>query len=322
MKVLVTGANGFVGRTLCDCLRERDYRVRECVRRSVGLVPEQVAVGDIDARTDWRSALEGIDAVVHLAAHVHMMGRVTATEEDAFHRVNVLGSEALARQAAAAGVRRLVFVSSIKVNGEATFGRPFTEKDIPAPLDAYGRSKLEAERVLRQIAMQTGLELVVVRPPMVVGSSAKGNLELLMAALWRNIPLPLAMLRNRRSLISTCSLAGVLVRCLEVKEAAGELFVVADEPDLSTPELIGHLCRGLGKPARMFPFPLAVLGVVARLAGRSAQVDRLSQDLQVDAAHARRLLDWHRDVPAIGDVLCSAARDFAENKMREPSCRS
>lgn len=321
MTVLVTGANGFVGRELCSFLRGQGYRVKECVRKSAWQSPDQVFIGDIDGQTDWDAALEGVKTVVHLAAHVHMMGRVTGAEERAFHRVNVLGSERLARRAAASGVKRLVFVSSIKVNGEATYGVPFTERDEPMPLDAYGRSKLEAERILGRVASQTGLELVTVRPPMVVGPFAKGNLALLMKMLWLGVPLPLAGMRNCRSLIGVSSLVRLLVRCMEVREAAGETFVVADVPDLSTPELIGHLSRGLGRPARLFPFPFVILQCLAAMAGRRAQLDRLSQDLQVNAAHVRKVLGW-QETPSIGDVLCEAARQFARDKMREASCRS
>jgi nucleoside-diphosphate-sugar epimerase len=319
MKVLVTGANGFVGRVVCACLREKNHTAVEALRVVHELAPSRVAVGNIDAETDWHAALTGVEVVIHLAARVHQMGEVDAAAEEAFRRVNVAGSVRLARQAAAAGVKRLVFVSSIKVNGEATYGKPYRAEDVPAPEDAYGRSKLEAEQALAAVAAETGLELVVVRPPMVIGPIAKGNLPVLLKALSRGLPLPLASVRNRRSLIGVRNLAAVLVRCSEMSQAAGEVFLVADKPALSTAQLIRHLGEGLQRRVWLWPFPVALLRCCAGLLGRRAQVDRLTQDLEIDTEKVSRLLDWQGE-ESIEEALRNAARGFAGEQGREKAC--
>lgn len=320
MKVLVTGANGFVGQAVCTCLRVQGHAVVEALRTADGDVPGQIAIGGIDGTTDWSAALNGVDAVIHLAARVHQMGPVDAAAEEAFHRVNVAGSERLARQAVAAGVRRLVFVSSIKVNGEATFGRPFSPDDAPAPEDAYGRSKLEAEQMLRRVSAETGLELVIVRPPMVIGPIAKGNLPLLLKALRRGVPLPLASVRNRRSLVSVRNLAGMLVRCIEIGPAAGEVFLAADSPALSTAELIRHLGVGLQRRVWLLPCPVGLLRCGAGILGRGQQIDRLTQDLEIDAEKAHRVLNW-QGVETIGEALRQAAAGFVQGQGGERACK-
>jgi nucleoside-diphosphate-sugar epimerase len=302
--VLVTGANGFIGRALCDVLAASGRGVRKAVRMPVPGLPDAVAVGDIGPNTDWRTALEGVSGVVHLAARTHVL-RETATDPLAKYRqVNVSGTERLARSAAAGGVRRLVFVSSVKVNGERTEERPFTEDGAPRPEDAYGVSKWEAEQALSRIAAETGLEVVVLRPPLVYGPGVKGNFLRIMSLVARGMPLPLGAIDNRRSFIYAGNLAGAIVQALDAPQATGRTYLVSDGEDVSTPELVRGIARALGVKPRLPSFPLAALGLVATLAGRRAEFARLTGSLQVDSSRIRRELGW--------EPRCSLARGLEE----------
>jgi len=292
MTLGVTGATGFIGRCLVNRLAAAGTPVRALARDPVGLPGELVRVGDLGARTDWREALAGVDAVVHLAARVHVPTDPAANSPAAFHEVNVAGTERLARACVEAGVPRLVFVSSIKVNGDSSPGRPFTELDPPAPPDEYSKSKLEAERVLRAVARETGLEVVVVRPCLVYGPGVKGNLERLLAAIARGVPFPFGAMRNRRSLVGVESLCDLLAHCAVHPRAAGEIFLASDGRDLSTPELIRALAAGMGRPARLIPVPVALLSTAARWLGAGATWERIGGSLQVDSAKARALMAW------------------------------
>jgi nucleoside-diphosphate-sugar epimerase len=307
-RVLVTGANGFVGRELSAVLLERGFDVVPAVRQGTAA---GAVVGEINASTEWTVALQGVDVVVHLAARVHVMDELAVSAEPEFERVNVRGSERLARQAAAAGVKRLVFVSSIKVNGEATYGTPFRADDMPHPEDAYGRSKLAAEVALKRISLETGLEIVIVRPPMVIGPDTKGNLPVMMRWLQLGVPLPLAGVRNRRSFVSVRNLVGLIECCIVHPAAAGEVFLAADEPALSTPDLIAALAAGLGRKVNLWRMPLPLLRVLACVAGRSAQLGRLTGDLEVDASKARQLLGWHSD-ETLNSALLRTAKRFLD----------
>lgn len=293
--ILVTGANGFVGRVLClDALR-RGLHVRGATRTPCELPGgvERAVVGAIDGETDWSDALRGIDTVIHLAARVHVMKEAAADPLAEFLRVNLHGTERLARQAANAGVKRLVYVSSIKVNGERTGdGRPFAETDIPAPQDAYGMSKWQAEQALHRIARETGLEVVIVRPPLVYGPGVKGNFIRLLAAVDKAIPLPFAAIDNRRSLIYVGNLADALLLCATHPAAAGKTYLVRDGEDVSVPELIRELAACLGKPARMFFFPVRLLRALGSLTGLRAPVGRIVDSLRIDDALIRKELGW------------------------------
>jgi len=290
--VLVTGASGFIGRALCDVLAASGRRVRKAVRMPAPGFPGAVAVGDIGIDTDWRAALEGVSGVVHLAARTHVL-RETATNPLAeYRRINVSGTERLARSAAACGVRRLVFLSSVKVNGERTTGRPCTEGDTPRPEDAYGVSKWEAEQALSRIAAGTGLEVVVLRPPLVYGPGVKGNFLRLMNLVARGVPLPLGAVANRRSFIYTGNLAGAIVQALDAPQAAGRTYLVSDGEDVSTPDLVRALARALGVKPRLLSLPLAALGLGATLAGKRAEFARLTGSLQVDSSRIRQELGW------------------------------
>lgn len=300
--VLVTGASGFVGSRLCQRLAALGQSVRQAVR-SVEFVGSEagdiVPVGDIGPQTDWRAALHSVEAVVHLAAHVHRLAGADEEVDDRYFQVNTLGTEHLAQEAAKAGVKRFVYLSSIKVHGEftdaagdATGGR-FSEADpCCQPLDPYGSSKAAAERRLWAIASATGMELVIIRPPLVYGPGVKANFERLLGMVARGLPLPLASVRNGRSLIFLDNLVDFIVCALQHPAAAGQTFLVSDGEDLSTPELIQKIAGAMGRSARLWPCPLPVLSWAGCLLGRSAEVRRLCGSLRVDSGKAREVLSW------------------------------
>lgn len=312
--ILVTGANGFVGAHLCRWLLEAGLGVRGAVRGAgavKGLAGRAVSVvGDIGPETRW-GVLAGIGCVVHLAARAHIMREDAADPAAAFRRVNVLGTERLARCAAAAGVRRLVYVSSVKVNGEETHGSAFTEQDAPAPEDAYGRSKWEAEQALQGVARETGLEVVIVRPPLVYGPGVGGNFLRLLRLIDRGLPLPFGAIDNRRSLIGVWNLCCLLELCVSCPEAAGEVFLAADGEDISTLALVRHLAQGLGKKPRLLPVPPRLLHLVGVMPGLGGVMQRLTGSLRVDAGKAARRLGWQPAVP-VAEGLARTARWYAE----------
>ncbi|MCG7933730.1 MAG: SDR family oxidoreductase [Candidatus Thiodiazotropha taylori] len=293
-KILVTGANGFVGTHLCPYLVEQGYSVRAALRRQQSGWPfgEQTVVGDISAESDWQPALQGVDSVIHLAGRAHVMRESSDDPLSLFRQVNVAGSLRLAEQAVAAGVRRLVYLSSIKVNGERSLAKPLAADDPPGPEDAYGQSKWEAEQALKGCLADTDTELVIVRPVLVYGAGVKGNLQSLAHWIRKGVPLPLAGVENRRSLVGIDNLLDFLQLCIEHPAAAGEAFLVADGEDLSTPQLIRMLAQAMGVKAKLFPVPGLMLSLLGRLSGRSAAIDRLCGDLQVDLDKNRRLLGW------------------------------
>lgn len=253
---------------------------------------ESIAVGSISGETEWSRALEGTEAVVHLAARAHSFGKRPEDDYQAYRRINVDGTKRLAHAAAAAGVQRIVFMSSIKVNGERTQARPFTENDLPKPEDAYGITKWEAEQALWDISRQTGLEAVVVRAPLVYGPGVKANFLRLMQLTQRAIPLPLARIRNRRSMIYLGNLVDAIIRCIESPEAAGKTYLVSDGEDISTAELVQNLAAALGVRPRLFPFPPPLLKLGGLLLGKGAEVARLTGSLQVNSSFIRRELGW------------------------------
>lgn len=294
MNVLVTGANGFVGKALCKRLVEDGIKVRSAVRRIVDetTIGEVVNLGDIDGQTEWSNSLQGVGAVVHLAARVHCNHRSTDDVAAEYIRVNVGGTKQLATCAVKAGVKRLVYVSSIKVNGENTNSSPFTENDAPRPMDAYAISKWEAERALQKIAAATDLEVVILRPPLIYGPSVRANFLTLLNLVERGVPLPFGSVRNQRSLLYVGNMVDAIVSCLHHPEASGNTFLISDGEDVSTPELIRHLASLLGHPARLIPIPHGVLTLAGKLLGRSSEASRLVASLQVDSAHIRNVLGW------------------------------
>lgn len=289
-RILITGANGFVGNGLCAALAKRSMDFRPAVRRK--LYGHDYEIGEIDAQTDWSKALVGSEIVVHLAARVHVMDDQAADPLAAFREVNVGATINLARQAVQHGVRRFVFVSSIKVNGEVTQQVPFRASDVPAPQDAYGQSKLEAELVLQEISRETGLEVVIVRPPLVYGPGVGANFFRLMKLVRRGIPLPLGAIRNLRSLVALDNLVDLLIVCTKHPAAAGRTFLVSDGHDVSTPDLVRLLAAAMKQPARLVPVPTGLLSMGATLLGKSAAADRLLGSLQVDIQETRAVLGW------------------------------
>jgi len=292
MTVLVTGATGFVGTHLCEYLEVKDFSFRKAVRRNVDGDEQAIVVGDIDGQTDWSQALDGIEVVVHLAARVHIMLESAKDPFVEFRRVNVDGSLNLARQAAAKGIKRIVYLSTIKVNGEGTVGRPYRPDDIPAPADPYSVSKMEAEEGLLRIARETGMEVVILRPPLIYGKGAGGNLFRLLKLVKQGWYLPFGLINNKRSLIGIENLCSIIVVSLSHPAAVNRVMLVSDGEDVSTPELIRLLAQGCGRSPRIFPVPLSVLYFMGKLFGRTSEIHRLSGDLQVDSSQTQSLLDW------------------------------
>ncbi|WP_423198188.1 MULTISPECIES: UDP-glucose 4-epimerase family protein [unclassified Cupriavidus] len=294
--ILVTGATGFVGGALVRRLARDGLPVRAAVRSAGAHVPgavEIAQVGDLSADTEWRDALRGVTAVVHAAARVHVMDETAQDPLAEFRRANVAGTVNLAQQAAEAGARRFVFVSSIKVNGEATSpGTPFRADDAPAPLDPYGVSKLEAEVALRELSSQTGMAVVIVRPPLVYGPGVKANFAAMLRWVRRGVPLPLGAIYNVRSVVSVENLADLLATCLVHPAAAGQTFLVSDGEDVSTSELLRRVARAMGRPARLLPVPAPLLEGIAAALGKRDVARRLCGSLHVDIEKTRRMLGW------------------------------
>lgn len=295
--VLVTGANGFIGRKTVHALRRHDWQVRAALRKRnwVAAVPPDVhctVVGDIGPATDWSAALKGVDVVIHVAGRAHIVHETAAEPPLMFRYVNTLGTLKLAREAAKAGVRRFVYVSSIGVNGSVTHDKPFSESDMPRPESIYAQSKWEAEQGLWQLQADADMEVVVVRPPAVYGYGAPGNLPRLIQLIRRGIPLPLASVHNLRSFISVENLAELLVSCAGHPGAAGELFIAAGGEDVSTPELIGYLADGLGCQAHLWSLPVGIIRMGSSIAGNLPAVSSLCDSLQVDVSKAVSVLGW------------------------------
>lgn len=288
--ILVTGASGFVGTALCVELERLSIACTAAVRKASN--PAQLAVGELSTTTDWSQALAGCDAVIHLAARVHVMNDTSDDPLAAFRAVNVAASVHLARQAAQHGVKRFVFVSSVKVNGEATGTRSFTAFDAGAPQDPYGQSKLEAELALKEVALATGLELVIVRPPLVYGPGVRANFMRLMQLAKIGLPLPLGAIHNQRSMVALDNLVDLLILCCRHPAAPGQTFMVSDDHDVSIGELLRMLASGMGKRIWLIPVPAGLIQRCAALLGKKAVADRLLGSLQVDIAHTKATLGW------------------------------
>ena len=288
-KVLVTGASGFVGSALVPALAAAGHRVVRVVRR--GGAPGDLVVSDMIGWNPSPGELAGLDCIVHLAARAHVMGD-TADSLALYRSVNVETTRKLARAAADCGVRRFIYMSSVKVNGERTFERPFTEVEAPRPEDAYGISKWEAEQALRKATAGSRMECVVLRPPLIYGAGVKGNFLRLLQAVARGVPLPLASVRNRRSLLYLGNLADAIASCIDYPAAAGRTYLVADGEDVSTPGLIRAIAAALGRPARLIPFPPVLLQAAAAMLGKADAAARLLGSLQIDAGSIQRELGW------------------------------
>jgi len=295
VRVAVTGATGFVGRCLIEKLVSSEFEVTAIARRRVDAAYERVvikAVGNFEDEADWPTSLLGQEVVIHCAARVHIMNDRTSNPLDEFRKVNVDGTLSLARGAALAGVKRFIFISSIKVNGEATHETLFAASDKPAPEDAYGLSKMEAERGLMQLAVETGMAVVIIRPPLVYGPGVKGNFASMIKLVRMGVPLPLGAIHNKRSLVSIDNLVDLIVRCIDHPAAANQVFLAGDGEDLSTTELLRGVGDAMGKPARLIPVPASMLQFGATLLSKKAMAQRLLGSLQVDISKTCEVLDW------------------------------
>lgn len=323
-RVLVTGAEGFVGREVCRLLKARGYRVRPAVRSlEAARVPpdEVVAVGNIGAETQWREALEGIDLVIHLAARVHVMKDPAADPLSAFRAVNTEGTVKLAESAQKAGVRRILYISTIKVNGESTNECPFSEEDPASPRDPYAVSKWEAEGKLADICRKGALEFVIFRPPLVYGPGVKANFLRLLQLVHSGWPLPFKGLENQRSLIGVQNLADAMVQALGHPQAANQLFLVSDGEDLTLEDLIRRIARTAGRPARLFRLPPGLVRSVAKWSGRDDLYRRLFGSLRINSRKICSKLHWSPPLSVDQGLACtvdwflkSRARDNNERE--------
>lgn len=292
-KVLVTGSTGFVGSALLAELKKfPDFRVVCAVRSAVSPASDDVVVvGNIDGTTDYSAALNGVDVVVHLAARAHIMREEVVDPLSEYRKVNVEGTLNLANQSVAAGVKRFIFISSIVVYGLNSL-RPFKETDTEAPHDAYAVSKCEAEQGLRKLSTETGLEVVIIRPPLVYGGAAPGNFRSLINLASKSVPLPFGSVNNHRSMVYVGNLVSFIIRCIQHPMAANHTFLVSDGEDVSLRKLVTFIRLCLGRSPRLLPVPLWLFKLVGAVTGKQGVVDRLVGDLQVDSSKARTLLEW------------------------------
>ena len=297
--IVVTGANGFIGSQLCITLASANCSFRPIVRSPMNKIPSfsnlplPRFVGSIDSLTDWSSVLAGADCVIHCAARAHVANEALKDPLLEYRKVNVDGTLNLAKQAALAGAKRFIYLSSIKVHGEQTLpDLPFTAEDKNAPKDAYGISKYEAEQGLFQISSETGLEVVIIRPPLVYGPGVKGNFYSMMRVVKKGFPLPLGAINNKRSLVALDNLVDLIITCIDHPAAANQVFLAGDGEDLSTTELLRGVAKAAGVPSRLIPVPASVLMFMASLVGKNEMAQRLLGSLQVDISKTRDLLGW------------------------------
>ncbi|MES2503225.1 MAG: SDR family oxidoreductase [Pseudomonadota bacterium] len=294
LNIAITGASGLVGKSLCHELVLRKFNVSAFTRGSHNLLEnvQYHMIVDIENGINWDAMLDKVDVIVHLAARVHVMQDTAKNPLQDFLAVNLHGTVNLAQAAAKAGVKRFVFVSSIKVNGEFTENQPFSESDIPQPQDAYAISKWEAEKALRKIEKETGMQVVIVRPPLVYGAGVKANFASLLKVVNKKWPLPLASVQAKRSLIYVGNLVDAVIVCALNPKAAGQTYLVSDGEAVSMPQLIKKMALSLNKPSYILPFPVSTMRLLAKAIGKLASVDRLTQSLVIDSSKIRQELDW------------------------------
>jgi len=316
-RVLVTGGAGFIGRHLCQRLSNVGHAVVGTSRSSVIEYDTDThiirSVSDLGPKTNWGPLLEGMDCVVHLAARVHVMKDIHPDPLAAFRQVNVEGTERLLRQVAECGVKRFVFLSSIKVHGDVNFGAPFRAADTLMPADPYGQSKLEAEVLVRKAGEELGIETVIIRPPLVYGAGVGGNFFRMLQVVERGYPLPFGRVNNKRSLVSVNNLCDLIRKCIDSPAAVGGKFLVSDSSDISTADLIRLIANSMGKPSRLVPVPMSVLRVAAGLLGRRDDAARLLSSLQVDIDETMRVLNWRPPV-SLADGIRSTVTWYEEQK--------
>lgn len=317
LNILLTGATGFVGRSMLARLLNEQHCVTAAVRDiniSIDARASKALVPGLTAQTQWAPALAGQQVVIHSAARVHVMDDRASDPLQAFKEVNTEGTLALARQAAQAGVKRFIFISSIKVNGEGTpLGHPYTAFDMPGPLDSYGISKFEAEEGLKALAGETGMEVVIIRPVLVYGPGVKANFQSMMSWMSKGVPLPLGAINNKRSMVSLDNLVDLIATCIDHPAAANQTFLVSDGEDLSTTELLRRTARALGKSACLLPVPVGLLELGAGMLGKRAVAQRLCGSLQVDIRHTCETLGWQPPV-SVDDALKRTAAAFVAGR--------
>ena len=308
-KILVTGANGFIGQSLCKTLVIKNKLVHGIVRNSSKVKKHDnikySSISEINYDTNWIEVLSNTDCVIHCAGRAHIMNKNDKISNETYSSINVEGTIRLANQAAEAGVKRIIFLSSIKVNGENT-GEPtigkinnntnrnyFTHTDKPEPKDLYGISKLEAEKELWKISKKTGLEVSILRLPLVYGEGVKGNLNRLLMLVRSGVPLPFKMIRNQRSMIGLDNLIDLIILCIDHPAAAGKTFLVSDGEDLSTPDLINHIAHSMGRSARLFPMSISLLRLLGRILNRKEEINRLTNSLIIDNQFTKKTLNWY-----------------------------
>lgn len=320
-RILVTGVNGFVGHQLCQYLMDKEFEVYGSIRqtsRSDNLkIHKNFTVGDINSDTDWSSALQGCQYVVHLAARVHVMKEVARDPLSDFRKINTEGTLNLARQAAEQGVKRFIYLSSIKVNGEVTHHKnSFSADDIHIPTDPYALSKYEAEQGLLKLAEETSMEVVIIRPPLVYGPNVKANFLTMMKWLYKRIPLPFGAIHNNRSLVALDNLIDLIFTCISHPAAANQVFLVSDGEDLSTTELLTRVAIALGKKPRLFSINQQLLELVSKLFGKYDIAQRLCSSLQVDISKTKNLLNWTPPV-SVDEGLHKTAQHFLRRNLYE-----
>ncbi|MBH3359961.1 SDR family oxidoreductase [Pseudomonas guariconensis] len=318
MRILLTGATGFVGAGVLRYAEGRqDIQWVAALRRASDIATcERVhIINGMDSATDWSEALAGVDVVIHAAARVHVMQDNAEDPLAEFRKTNVEGTLRLARQAASAGVRRFVFISSIKVNGEGTDpGQRYSADDKPMPVDPYGISKREAEDALRSLALATDMEVVIIRPVLVYGPGVKANFQSMMRWLNIGVPLPLGSIDNKRSLVSLSNLADLILTCVKHPAAANQTFLASDGEDLSTSQLLRELGNALGKPARLLPLPAVLVQLVATVLGKKDIAQRLCGSLQVDISKNFKLLSWKPPF-SVSEGLWETARQYQSKNL-------
>lgn len=295
MNILVTGANGFIGSRLVSVLESNPkFNTSQVTRKLLDLSGNKhFVIETINASTDWSKALTKKSVVIHTAARAHVMKEKLSDPLSEYREINVKGTLNLARQSAAAGVKRFIFLSSIKVNGEkTTSGKPFTSEDLPDPEDAYGISKFEAEQGLQKLAPETEMEVVIIRPPLVYGPGVKGNFSSMLKLVERGLPLPFGAVHNKRSLIALDNLVALIVACIDHSAAANQVFLAGDGHDLSTTELLEEVAKAMNRSSRLIPVPAWLLMFTARLLGQKFVAQRLLGSLQVDISKAQMVLGW------------------------------
>lgn len=314
-RVLVTGASGFVGRALFEHIQDvNKHHVFGSVRTAALARESLFTVGELGANTNWMEALLGQKVVIHVAARAHIIKDTIIDPLAEYRRVNVEGTVNLARQAATQGVKRFIFISSIGVNGNST-QYPFSINDKASPWDDYSQSKFEAEEELKKICLETGMEYVILRPPLVYGMKAPGNFGKLLKAVVKGLPLPLGAIHNRRSMVALDNLIDLIITCIDHPNAANQTFLVSDEQDVSTTDLLKKMAHAFGKKARLIPIPMSWIRATASLLGKKAVADRLCGSLQVDITHTKETLGWkppvtmEQQLAKIAASMQSSSRD-------------